>query len=841
MKTQKTLMQTVFVAAASVFLCAFGGERAFLKCDDSKPLRFAFSDAHSLEFPLPGMKEIFAAIPPESRPREFYIKCRAVRLDGDVSWKAYSAGSVSWRLPISQTGRIETLQMRPEIISMRKATGYDCRRLRDVRLVANGTGEIEIFEFGTTDDGPPPKAHDEGLPEIDPESFAFFPEPRRLKVSENAVPFRMFGTAYKCVGDVPTGAVRHFVRTMRDFYGMEFVESKDAKIVFAVEPTSDIDGYDGVRFDGFGVSVSKGGIRVAAKAPRGLVYGAQALTDAVKMTTGDVGEPEVRLLVLVDWPRFEHRIFKDCVRAHRRLTKYEPDFYIEMLERFVVASRFNMVGIKPGGQYRWETIDKRVPSYSAAWTRGDVEKIVDAMNDDAISVFPGINSLGHANTWPLANAECARAFGEDGGNQVLCTASKDAMKVLFGAHEEFLGICSRNPKYAPKVFYAGMDECRWQTDDTPPENRCRLCAGKPKNEIFLGQVCRLNDWGRSHGLRMIMATDMIRAYHNGLNKFRCHDIEGRIPKDIIYDNWSSHDFFEIPETAKAGHDNIMIWTGYKDDPYADEFAAGHGFAAFSVNWWLTRGLAMTDVAGAYGIMAQRILSDQTWRRKASRMTGDGGTIQHHLGDGRSLVNRWGRFLQRNWSRKPIPFGTDRIVPVDIFSVTNLKLSVAIDGVDCAIEATDKVIEIPVGRRTASLQLLHAATLPEENKKAFLNTRLPNPHNMCWLKGAPLAECEAVYEDGTVSRIHIGFGWNVGEWKSTERLFDVFARYTPDAREIRTASLPPDAKTGEPMTAVASLHEWVNPNPEKEIASLRLRKSDPYVRYALLSLSVREMH
>ena len=30
----------------------------------------------------------------------------------------------------------------------------------------------------------------------------------------------------------------------------------------------------------------------------------------------------------------------------------------------------NMVGIKPGGQYRWETIDKRVPSYSAAWTRG---------------------------------------------------------------------------------------------------------------------------------------------------------------------------------------------------------------------------------------------------------------------------------------------------------------------------------------------------------------------------------------------------------------------------------------------------------------------------------------
>lgn len=836
------MKQTKIIAvafAAAVSLCAFGGERVFLKCDDSNPARFVFTGADNREFHLPGVKEAFAAIPPEERPRDFYIRCRAVRLDGSVSWKVYSAGSVSWRLPISQIGRVETLMMRPEIISVRKASGYDHRRLKDVRLAGNGSGEIEIFELGTTDDGPPPKAHDEGLPEVDPESFAFFPEPRRLFVSENKVAFKSFGTAYRCVGDVPPGAVRHFVKTMRDFYGMEFAESKDAKIVFAVEPENGMDGYRDVKFDGFGVSVSKDGIRVSAKEPRGLVYGARVLTDAIKMTTGDVGEPNVRLFGLVDWPRFEHRIFKDCVRSHRRLSKYEPAFYIEMLERFAVGSRFNLVGIKPGGQYKWETLDRRVPSHPAAWTREDFEKIVDAMNDDAISVFSGINSLGHANTWPLANAECAKAFGEDGGNKVLCTANEDAMKVLFNAHEELLAICSKNPKYAPKVFYAGMDECRWQTDETPPEKRCRLCAGKPKNRIFLEQVCRLDEWGRSHGLRMIMATDMICAYHNGLNKFRCHDIEHLIPKDVIYDNWSSHEFYEIPATAKAGHDNFMIWTGYKDDPYADEFVSGHGLALFAANWWLTRGLAMSDVNGAYGIMAQRILSDQTWRRKASRQTGDGGTIQHHLGDGRSLVNRWGRFLQRNWSRKPIPRGTDRVVPIDISSAANLKLPVEIGGVDRAVEATDKAIEIPVGRRAASLQLLHAATLPDENKKAFLNTRMPEPHYLCWMKGAPVAECVAVYADGGTKDIHIGFGWNVGEWRSTERLFDVFARYVADARDIRTAPLPPDAKTGEPLTAVASLHEWANPHPEREIASIRLRKSDPYVRYALLTLALRD--
>ena len=56
---------------------------------------------------------------------------------------------------------------------------------------------------------------------------------------------------------------------------------------------------------------------------------------------------------------------------------------------------------------------------------------------------------------------------------------------------------------------------------------------------------------------MVMWVDMIRAYHNGLNKFRCFDIEPQIPKDVIYDNWSSHDNFEIAATAAAGHDYVL--------------------------------------------------------------------------------------------------------------------------------------------------------------------------------------------------------------------------------------------------------------------------------------------
>ena len=119
----------------------------------------------------------------------------------------------------------------------------------------------------------------------------------------------------------------------------------------------------------------------------------------------------------------------------------------------------------------------------------------------------------------------------------------------------------------------------------------------PKNKIFLEQVKSLNDWCRSKGLRMVMWSDMIRAYHNGLNKFMCYEIEPQIPKDVIYANWSSFQFFEIPESVASGHENWMFFTGYKDDSEGDEHVAGRGLYVCTDNWWLTKSRALVRNRG----------------------------------------------------------------------------------------------------------------------------------------------------------------------------------------------------------------------------------------------------
>ena len=848
----KRLYAYAFVVAAS--FSAFGREQVFLKCD--KPLRFVFSDAKWRGFPLPGVKEAFAAIPPEDRPREFYIKCRAVRLDGSVSWEVSQTSvprNVSWKLPISRIGSIETLRIRPEIVSMRTTSGYDYRKLRGIGLVGNGSGEIEIFELGATDVGPKPVPHDAGLPPVGIDDFAIFPEPRIFRHKGESLPLAEFGGAYRLEGDVPPAPVARFVRDMKDFYGVNLKQSKKARIVIMTSDHLDIPGYDRIVHDGFAIAVTKRGICVAAKDPKGLVFGLGVLSDSIKMVSGDVGEARVPLMTVVDWPRMGVRLFDDMARCSIRYQKYDADFYADIFERFVLPSRFNMLAIEPGAMYKWASAPYS-PVKQSAWDRDEFEHLVDRINANAVSVVPKMNGLGHVDTSPLGNDEANRRYGEDGDKMVLCTANPETDKMLFDTFSEILSICSRNPKYAPHYFHAGMDEVRWQTDELPPERRCKLCAGREKNAIFLEQVNRIDDWCRARGLKMVMWADMIRAYHNGLNKFRCFDIEHQIPKDVIYDNWSSHDNFEIAATASAGHENWKCLTGYKDDPEGDEYVSGYGLYVCTYNWWLSSPTVKGEFGnGAYNLMAQRILADQMWRRKPSRHAGDAGSRQAHDGDGASLLNRWGDFLLRNWSRKPIPHGAATFTPMDLSgtaaekvaaemdlstkSVGGVPVSLPVkDGALLAVAATEGGVTIPIGRCAASLCFLHAAPVAPENKALFSGF---GTACRIGLKGANIAEYEVVYADGEREKVAIGYGWNVPEWSSMDRLFARFARYPVDSRGIWEGRLPEQGENNEPLTAVASLYEWVNPHSHKVIASLKMRKLFAPVDYSLFSLTLRD--
>lgn len=836
------------VVKGSRFVSSKGGSASLEPIDGG--VRLMFKDVVDAKFTSTSLQSRLAEMKPEEKPVEFYLTYRVRSFEGTGSVRFFAPYPCTHTAAFKRTGMVETMRLRPEIVSMRKSRQYDRRELTSAVLLVSGSGEIELFAFGAADVGADAQPHDSGLPHVDADAFAIFPEPRILLDGKEVLPLAKFGRSFRLVGDVPPGPVDYFCKEMHRFYGLDFSQSKKAAIEFAVADRYAIDGYDDIKFDGFAIDITRDLIRVAAKDQKGLVFGIHVLCDIVKMTTGDVGAPKVRVCKVVDWPRFGIRVFCDMFHAGQHKNKYEPQAYADMLERFPIASRFNMFSIEPSGFYKWASVPD-IPTVPQAWSRAEFEQFVDRVNANAMQVMPKINGLGHVKGWPLADEATSARFGEDGSNQILCTRNPETQKMVLESNEELLSICSKNPRYAPRYFHVGLDECRWQTDNIPPERHCRRCAGVPKNMIFLEQVKSLNDWCRSKGLRMVMWSDMIRAYHNGLNKFMCYEIEPQIPKDVIYANWSSFQFFEIPESVASGHENWMFFTGYKDDSEGEEHVTGRGLYICTDNWWLTKSRASNTAA--YGIMAQRILSDAMWRRRASACGGDVSSVTSREGDGISLVRRWGDFLMRNWSRKPIPSGSTTFRPVELDSLATLPLGAAFDarateiggvpvrlvskdGKVNAVEAREDKTVIGIGRKAASLAILHAATVPADVATEFYS----RGHYAQETFGPVIAEYEVEYEDGSQDKIEIRFGWNTAEYFSCPTLFDIFARYPADCRSVMTGALPKPADAGPraPDTGVATMYEWVNPHPRKTIKSLSLVRKDSLARYAAMSISTR---
>jgi len=322
---------------------------------------------------------------------------------------------------------------------------------------------------------------------------------------------------------------------------------------------------------------------------------------------------------------------------------------------------------------------------------------------------------------------------------------------------------------------------------------------------------------------MVMCADMVNRTHNGGNRFRCADVLKDLPRDVILDGWASHDFYEIEEHARDGFENWKLLTAYNDNPLGEEFITGCGMNSCIYNWWLTH-------AGAYGPMAQRLLADSMWRAAPTR---------HHA-DRKAKLARWGDFLMRNWSRKPIPGATERFacltldrtseIPLDLpgrsrFGNVPVKPVAAPGGYGALRVSVTNEATVAVGRRAASLCLLHAAHVPLDDLPEFMSARhAGNPS-----EGTLVAKGEVVYADGTAAAMEIRYGWNVAdvEYGDVKR-GGVWACYPLDCRA---------AWLGEKNAA--TLHEWVNPHPEKEIVRIVFRGTDKLAAYLLFAVTSRD--
>ena len=700
-----------------------------------------------------------------------------------------------------------------------KGIPFEPKKLKQIGIVGLGTGDIDIFEIGVVYRIPPKKLLD--ATPVDTDEVALFPEPETFRLEGEALPLVRFAPP-KASGFGTDHAAEWFAKEMRTFYGACF-DPSGAKISFGIGED------DRIRHDGFAIRVRADGITVVGREPMGVMNGARTLASLVKQFSGDVGPARVRPLEIVDSPRLKDRMLHIMMSCWDHANRYEPDGFADMLEKFAIDARFNLFSFELATHYRYEAAPG-TGTRRQSWDRKDLTRLVDRLNAAGAKAVPYVQSPGHQDTGIFAYKDVRPDLRDDGHEQILCIRNPGTYPFLFGMCGEIADICSHNPGYKADVFYAGADEVAWKPGLTY-EQRCKLCRDSTYADLYAEHLGKMNDWCRAHGYSMMICTDMLNDTHNGQNRWKLGDARDKVPTDATMLHWSTMDTASAPFWTSRGNANWKVTTGYFDDPAGDAYMTGWGIALYNYNFWLSR--TRSGHQGNYGLMAMRLTAALGW-----------GASSAYEGEWKEKTARWGNFLMRNWSRKPIPHGTDRFGTVDLAGAATRRLEGKFDyavrelahvptavakdaaGLPVGVGMGEKPVEVKVGRRAASLVFLHAAHCPKEVRTKFYN-KFENYFD--WPEGAPTGVWTVKYADGTTAAFDVRYGWNVGESEPGSGHQKVFERFVTDARYAWS-----DADG-----ATVWQHEWVNPHPEKEIVSLTLDRKSKYLEYVLLALTARE--
>jgi hypothetical protein len=190
---------------------------------------------------------------------------------------------------------------------------------------------------------------------------------------------------------------------------------------------------------------------------------------------------------------------------------------------------------------------------SAALTKSDVKKILEACKKNNISIIPQINLLGH-QSWAAKNGKLLEVYPEfdetpwvkmpataadykwpntDGLYcKSYCPLNPGVHKIVFDLVDEIMEV------FEAKAFHAGMDEVFYLGED-----KCPRCAGRDKAVLFANEVQTIRDHLAEQGRELWIWGDRLidgRATGIGMwaasynDTYKAIDM---IPRDVVICDW----------------------------------------------------------------------------------------------------------------------------------------------------------------------------------------------------------------------------------------------------------------------------------------------------------------
>lgn len=584
------------------------------------------------------------------------------------------------------------------------------------------------------------------------------------------------------------------------------VEMKPAALIIAPNyeqprlPDEVTDRLRMLRPDGYVLYADRSEIVLAALDEAGMRNGAISLKQAILAASPSAEETVVPGLTIVDWPTLPIRAVNLGLPTTRwgypNDAPVPVDFFMDYLQRTVVDQKINMVGLEV---LQGMKFDKH-PEIAgpAAWSKADVQRVVDFLKANGIEVFPIVNSLGHANwlTIPLPK------FREDVDEHQLCTRHPEVRKVLEDVYDECLEV------FSPRVFHFGLDEIRWQTLNLPPEKRCPRCAGLDKRDLFVEHVQWLDAFAKSRNVQMMMWADMILPEHNGGPPFQLADTIDKLPRDIVMCDWSSTLApLSLWDLQRRG---FTVWKCNSLGANRGElpFVAGNMWGIWSRVPWLTESCWS---AMGYAYPNQMVAAEYSWNPYPDIMT-----------NGVPLTAEYLRQHARAQARLAMPLAPHTGATLDNVAPGDTPLKLAGMTLRPWVQAVGAEQSFAAGKPVSVVYALMAADLPADARKAFLDGFKQKDS---W-QGVPIGQVVLKYADGTEAALPILYGYHARAVAADEEFPQAYGA-------MATTAL------GEPKR-VAYLVPFANPTPEKALAEVRFVPGTLGAKPVLLGLATRSV-
>ena len=555
-----------------------------------------------------------------------------------------------------------------------------------------------------------------------------------------------------------------------------------------------------------------------------------------------------------DWP------YKPMRGAHIYMPGRDGIPFFKRLLAWLASLRYNTLFLEVGGGMRYD----RHPEVNEAWARfcqeadsfpggpmglqssqpypkdsthtelgggrwlekQDVADLVRYANSLEIEVIPELQSLSHAYYMVLAHPEIAeRAY--DPWPDAYCPSNPKSYELYFDLLDEVI------EAFRPRMVHIGHDEvCTLGV--------CDRCRDKSGAELLGGDLRRIHDYLASKGIRTVLWGDTLMSIIiGGVDQWA-----GRAARSVDAGRKMDHTARETYQAVDFVPKDMLIfgWC-YESDPQSELFFQRKGFEMIFGNFgdnhhphnfyrWDKR----SQGAGVLGAEVS------TWCHVSEYAFGHNMRLHDFLFSANMLW--WRHYTDREreltlaevarlqpeaWQAltggvlpslsgavaTPIALAASAAVAASVLegiegswtgaSTVTFELGGPAVSVSAATPSSGP---IPLGRRAAGLAFLHYCLSERKHQPtwAFEDPLNKDDHNL-------LGEYVVTYADGTVEAIAIRYGDNISRpdlvYGEHQASWPFWAQPAWEGRD----------REGKCITFWS--HEWVNPHPEKQIASVSL--------------------